>query len=65
MKSRREPVKEGDVFYPNPTNFFARHSHRRVVGIVGARVFYSVGGDRNHSCKASSLMKWGRRGGRA
>lgn len=35
-------VKDGDVFYPK--NLAARHNHRRVVGVIGDRVFYSVGG---------------------
>jgi hypothetical protein len=49
-------VKDGDVFYPK--NIAARHNHRRVVGVIGDRVFYSVGGGRNFSCKLNTFRTW-------
>lgn len=52
----KELIKDGAVFYPK--NAAARHNHRRVVGVIGDRVFYSVGGARNFNCKLNSFRKW-------
>ncbi len=42
MKPRIE-LKEGQVFAPK-SGERARHNHRRIIGIVSDRVFFSVGG---------------------
>lgn len=56
-KKRRAtfPVPDGEVFYPINDN--ARHAHRRVVGVVAGRVFYSTGGNHNHSCEISQFRR--------
>ncbi len=55
---KKVELKEGEVFYPKPDNFSARHPFRRIIGIVGDRVFFSAGGDRNYCCKKTSFLAW-------
>jgi hypothetical protein len=51
-------VKDGEVFYPK--NDSARHNHRRVVGIIGDRVFYSVGGGAQLQLQTQNFSALGR-----
>jgi len=51
-------LKEGQVHYPKNPKEKNRHNHRRITGIVGDRIFYSAGGDKNFSCKRSSFIAW-------
>lgn len=32
--------------------------HKRIVAVVGDVVFYSIGGDHVHSCRAETLQRW-------
>lgn len=35
--------------------------HRRIVALIGGHVIYSVGTDRNRSCKEETMRRWIRR----
>lgn len=48
-------IKEGEIYFPKKA--FARHNHRRVISIINGVVFYSVGGDKNYSCKIKTFKK--------
>lgn len=46
----RDPV-EGDVYVINS-------DHRRVIGVKGGRVCYSIGTDLNHWCNLATFREW-------
>lgn len=60
---KRKPVEVGDVFYPRPMVWNPRCTHRRVVGIVGQKICYSSGADKNYFCEQRSLFEYGLRDG--
>lgn len=51
---RRPDLVEGDVFVSGDR-------HRRVVGIVGGGIVYSVGADKNRQCKVATFKRWTRK----
>lgn len=57
VKAPKIELKEGDVFAPARKN--ARHTHRRVIGLLKNTVVYSVGGDgRNMACSQKAFLRW-------
>lgn len=50
------PPDENAVFYGN-------QRMRRVLRVLGGRVFYSVGGNANRSCQIRTWQRWVRRSG--
>lgn len=56
-KAPKIELKEGDVFAPAGKN--ARHTHRRIIGLISNKVVYSVGGDgRNMACSEKAFLRW-------
>jgi hypothetical protein len=50
-------LEDGDVFV-TPKAHKGRPAHRRVLGVIGEDVRYSVGGDRNRTCRVTTFKKW-------
>lgn len=48
-------LKDGQVHYPKGAS---AHTHRRVIGVIGDRVIYCFGGDKNRSCKIKTFLRW-------
>lgn len=49
-------LNEGDI-YVTPAQA-PRPGFRRVVGVLGGRVMYSVGGDFNRACQLRTFKRW-------
>ena len=59
---KRADIEEGKVYYPqNEDEESIRDTHRRVIGIMADRVYYSNGGDKNYSVKIESFKRWAKR----
>jgi hypothetical protein len=52
VKRRRDPV-EGDVYVKE-------NRHRRVIGVLGGGIVYSVGADKNRVCLVATFKRWAR-----
>jgi hypothetical protein len=50
-------LDDGDVFV-TPKGHKGRPSHRRVLGVIDDQVRYSVGADRNRTCRVTTFKKW-------
>ncbi|KAF1042577.1 MAG: hypothetical protein GAK35_02624 [Herbaspirillum frisingense] len=56
-KAPKIELQEGDVFAPARDN--ARHTHRRIIGLISNKVVYLVGGDgRNMACSEKAFLRW-------
>jgi len=55
MKKEPLQVQEGKTYYPKAKK--ARFNHRRVVRIIGNRVFFSNGSDSIYSCSMKQFLR--------
>lgn len=50
-------IEIGRVYYPKINRTNPRSSHRRVIDIVGGKVCYSDGGNRNKFCSVRAFRR--------